>query len=110
LYGGQATRSTKTIGITIGNTVVDTFPTSSGQSSQYEYYLVKPSDNSTRTGVVMATWDTANVVWTEYSTPDLNGTTEAVDFRVVISSGNVQLRALITSGTWTVIVNRRIIF
>jgi hypothetical protein len=58
----------------------------------------------------MATWDNSTTTWTEYSTPDLNGTTEGIDFRVGIVSGNVELVAVVTSGTWTVIVNTRIIF
>jgi len=110
LYGGQATRSTKTIGVTAGITTVDSFPVSSGQSCIFEYYLVQPSDNSTRTGFVMSTWDSSTAVWTDNSTPDLNGSTSDVAFRVGISGGNVQLDVTITSGTWTVIVNRRVIF
>jgi hypothetical protein len=89
---------------------VDSFPTTSGQSCNFEYYLVKPSDNSTRTGFVMSTWDSSTAVWTDNSTPDLNGSTAAVDFRVAISGGNVQLNMVVASGTWTVIINRRVIF
>jgi hypothetical protein len=66
--------------------------------------------NSTRTGVVMATWDSSNATYTEYTTPDLNGSTEGIDFRVAVVSGNVQLNANVTSGTWTVIINTRVIF
>jgi hypothetical protein len=58
----------------------------------------------------MATWDSSTTTWTEYSTPDLNGTTEGIDFRVSIVSSNVELVAVVTSGTWTVIINTRIIF
>jgi len=108
LYGAQRTRTTKTLGVS-STTVVESFAVASGQSCQFEYYVVNGS-NATRTGVVMATWDSSTTTWTEYSTPDLNGTTEGIDFRVGINSPNVELTATVTSGTWTVIVNTRIIF
>jgi hypothetical protein len=63
-----------------------------------------------RAGVVMAVWDNSNTTFTDYSTPDLNGTTLPFVWDVDVNSGLVRLRAVISSGTWTINVGTRVIF
>jgi len=63
-----------------------------------------------RAGVVMAVWDNAGATFTDYSTPDLNGTTSPFVWYVDVSSGLVRLQSVISSGTWTINVGTRVIF
>ena len=86
-----------------------TFPTTTGNSAHFEYNVINGS-NSTRSGVVMAVWDSSLATFTDTSTPDLNGSTEGIEFNVDVSGGDVRLRAIVTSGTWSVNVGLRIIF
>ena len=63
-----------------------------------------------RAGTVMAVWDTSGASFTDFSTTDLNGSTTGISFSVDVNSGNVRLRAVITTGTWSIKVGSRIIF
>jgi hypothetical protein len=63
-----------------------------------------------RAGVVMSVWDATSATFTDNSTPDLNGSTEAISFTVTNDGTNVLLNAVVTSGTWEVKVGTRIIF
>ena len=63
-----------------------------------------------RAGVVMAVWDTTNATFTDYSTPDLNGTTFPFVWGVDVNSGLVRLNAIISSGTWIINVGTKVIF
>jgi len=56
----------------------------------------------------MATWEGANVVYTDYSSADL-GDTFPISFTVDISGANVQLNAIVASGSWTVQTGVRLI-
>jgi len=63
-----------------------------------------------RAGVVMAVWDNSSATFTDFSTPDLNGTTSPFLWDVDVSSGLVRLQSVISSGTWTINVGTRVIF
>ena len=61
-------------------------------------------------GQVFSTWDGSSAVFTDVSSPDLNGVTSAFEWKVNVTSGNVELVALISVGTWDILVATRIIF
>lgn len=88
------------------DTVVSSVAIASYNGAFFDYY-VKNGSNM-RIGTVMATWDGSNVVYTDYSSADL-GNTNGIEFTVTLSSPNVQLNAIITSGTWTVQTGIRLI-
>jgi hypothetical protein len=91
-----------------GTSTISTIPVSSGNSAVYDYYV---SDGTNRrAGTVIAVWDGTLSVFTEYSTPDLNGSTTGISFSTTISGGNILLQVVVTAGTWTVKVGSRVIF
>jgi hypothetical protein len=82
---------------------------SSGNSAVFEYYV--SNGTARRAGSVLSVWDNSgNSESTDYSTPDLGGSTTGISFVTVISTGNLVLRAVVTSGTWTINVGARVIF
>ena len=107
-YGGQRIQTVYVTGVSSDSNII-TFPTTTGNSAHFEYNVINGS-NSTRSGVVMAVWDSSLATFTDTSTPDLNGSTEGIEFNVDVSGGDVRLRAIVTSGTWSVNVGLRIIF
>jgi hypothetical protein len=92
-----------------GTSTISTIPITSGNSAVYDYY-VSDSTNSRRAGTVIAVWDVSGSTFTEYSTPDLNGSTTGISFSTTISGGNILLQVVVTTGTWTVKVGTRVIF
>jgi hypothetical protein len=58
----------------------------------------------------MAGWNCTGTTYTDYSTNDLNGSTEGIGFEVDANSNNIRLKAIVTNGTWTIKVATRIIF
>jgi hypothetical protein len=100
--------SSDSISTTAATQTVSSIPVSSGNSAIYDYYV---SDGTNRrAGTVIAVWDGTLSVFTEYSTPDLNGSTTGISFSTTISGGNILLQVNVTSGTWTVKVGSRVIF
>jgi hypothetical protein len=93
--------TSQSTGLTTGTTSIVSFTASAGNGAYFDYHLSGAS-NERRTGTVMATWDGTNVAFTETSTPDLNGSTTGIEFDVAIIGGNVTLRSVVTSGTWSV--------
>jgi hypothetical protein len=61
-------------------------------------------------GQVYATWDNSGAAWTDVSSPDLNGSTANLSWKVQVSGGNVELIAAIVGGTWDILVATRIVF
>jgi hypothetical protein len=57
----------------------------------------------------MCVWNGSTVSYTDNSTTDLGNSTAGIEFLVDINTGNVRLRAVITTGTWTVKVGTRIL-
>ena len=58
----------------------------------------------------MTAWDEVSTVFTEYSTPDIGGSTLGISFTTSTDGTNVYLNAVVTTGTWTVKVGSRIMF
>ena len=61
-------------------------------------------------GQVYSTWDTLSATFTDVSSPDLNGSTAGLVWKVGVAGGSVNLEAQISSGTWDILVATRIIF
>jgi hypothetical protein len=108
IYGTQYIR-TASISSVSGTVTIDEIPTNSGQTAQFDYVIVDGSGNA-RAGTVIAVWDNSTATYTDTSTTDLNGSTLGFEFIVDVSGGNARLRAVVTSGTWTVKVGTRVIF
>ena len=61
-------------------------------------------------GQVFATWDSSSAVFTDISSPDLNGDTYGLRWVVAVAGTNVELIAQIGDGTWDILVSTRIVF
>jgi hypothetical protein len=110
LYGGQRTQTVDYATVSPGTTVIESFPSSTGSSCHFEYVVIEHNLGYRRSGVVMGVWDDSFAEFTEYSTPDLGGSTLGIEFRVVVVGADVQLQASVSVGDWDVKVNTRIIF
>lgn len=84
--------------IDVGTEVVDSFSDTLTDSVVW-YYRVKEGSNF-RAGKIRAVWDesTNTINFTEVSTQDI-GDTSALTFAVVINSDNVELQAILASGS-----------
>jgi hypothetical protein len=79
----------------------------------YFDYCVVNSLGYKRLGTVMAAWDDLGVVWTDTSTPDLNGSTSDLSFIVDINGTNVELTSVVTfvaGVSWTIRLSVRVIY
>jgi hypothetical protein len=72
-----------------------------GDSMKIEYRIVSTLGYK-RCGTLMIIWDSSGSQFTDYSTEDLNGSTEGFSFTTSISGSNLLVTALITSGTWDI--------
>ena len=108
LNGPIVLNTSSTSGLTTGTTSIVSFTASAGNGAYFDYHLSGAS-NQRRTGTIMSTWNGSNVAFTDTSTPDLNGSTRAIEFNVAIITGNVTLQSVVTSGTWAVDTGIRII-
>jgi hypothetical protein len=83
------------------DTTVDEFDISDAYAARWDYII---NGTAQRAGTVIGTWteDGSNVDWTDTSTPDINGNTDGVEFNVAITGSNVQLIAIVTTGTWNI--------
>ena len=108
LNGPIVLNTSTTSGLTTGTTSIVSFTASAGNGAYFDYHLSGAS-NQRRTGTIMSTWNGSDVAFTDTSTPDLNGSTRAIEFNVAIITGNVTLRSVVTSGTWSVDTGIRII-
>jgi hypothetical protein len=85
-----------------------TIPIASGNSGFFDYYV---SDGTNlRAGTVVSVWDSTQTQYTDYSTVDLGSSTLGISLITIKSGSDTTLKALVTSGTWTVKVGSRIIF
>ena len=109
-FGFSRTFSSLTSGQT---TTFDAFsiPDTAGQAGFFEYFVRNTVSSGSRAGNVSAVWDSGinTVEYNETSTADMGGSTIALSFSTLIISGNLTLRANITSGTWNVSVGARIV-
>ena len=96
--------------VTLSSTdAADSFSSILGDSSVWQYNVKNGSN--LRAGTVVAVWDNAtnSIEFTEMSTSDL-GDASPITFEVEYNSaGDIELIANITSGTWTIKTNRKII-
>jgi hypothetical protein len=61
-------------------------------------------------GQIYATWDNSGAAFTDVSSPDLNGSTANLIWKVQVTGGSVELVASIGGGSWDILVATRIIF
>jgi hypothetical protein len=63
-------------------------------------------------GQVYTTWNNSNAVYTDVSSPDLNGSTSNFVWKVQVNggTGDVELVAVISGDTWDILVSTRIVF
>jgi hypothetical protein len=109
LTGSYDKVNTKSVPNISTTTTIDTFGTDFGCSAIFEYCITNNSGYK-RMGQVFSTWDNASAVFTDISSPDLNGLTTGLIWKVTVTSGSVELIANIGSGTWDILVATRIIF
>jgi hypothetical protein len=92
-----------------GDVNLITVSQSSGNSAFFDYYV--SNEATERAGTVIAVWNGGRVTFTDYSSPDTNGSTAGITFNVTVGSGNAVLAASVTTGgPWTVKVGSRVIF
>jgi hypothetical protein len=89
-------------------TTLITIVAASGVSANFSYYVSDGTNK--RAGTVMSVWDGSTTEYTDYSTPDIGGSTTGISFRTTVSGSNILFQAFVTSGTWTVKVGSRIVF
>jgi hypothetical protein len=109
LYGVKFQESVSGQSITSGTTVIETVPTISGCSANFNY-CVRDTNGYARAGTVKAIWDSSTAGYADYSTTDINGPTTGISFTVDVNGGNVRLKSVVTSGTWTIKVSTEITF
>lgn len=87
--------------------VVDSFPVSSAKGARWDYVVTESAGNQ-RSGYVYGTWseDGLNIDYFDHSTDDLIGPTLPISFEVGFDGVNIQLIAVITSGTWSIQLTR----
>jgi hypothetical protein len=100
--------SSYTGGSISSNTSLITISSASGNSAVFDYFVSDGTNK--RAGTVMTAWDGVSTVFTEYSTPDIGGSTLGISFTTSTDGTNVYLNAVVTTGTWTVKVGSRIMF
>jgi hypothetical protein len=54
-----------------------------------------------RAGTIISVWTSTTAQFTDISTADI-GSTSPITFLISMSSPNIQLSAVITSGTWVI--------
>jgi hypothetical protein len=90
------------------STALITIASASGNSAVFDYFVSDGTNK--RAGTVMTAWDNSLTVYTDYSTPDIGGSTTGISFTTSTDGTNVTLNAVVTTGTWTVKVGSRIMF
>jgi hypothetical protein len=63
-----------------------------------------------RSGQIIAVWDSSSATYTEYSTPDLNGSTAPFRFNVRIAGSKLVVEGNASISTWKAHVGTRIVF
>jgi hypothetical protein len=101
-------------GLTSGTTTLSSVLKTSGKAVFIDYWLMTtiatPSGLCMRTGTVMGVWDGTNILHTDTSTNDLNGSTLDVKFDLQIVGSNVNLNSvIINSLSWDIKVGIRVI-
>jgi hypothetical protein len=91
--------------------VVFSVADTSGVAAVFDYYVINTTTNGYRTGIVMVVWNaTANTAtFTDMSSEDLGSSTAGLIFSAAIISNNIELKAEITTGTWTIKIGARVL-
>jgi hypothetical protein len=97
------------VGLPLGPTIVGTFSSSSGFGCYFDYYVVDTVTNGKRVGTIMAVWDSGVTSFTDYSSPDLIGSTVDFKWKVISTTTEVILEANVGANTWNAKVSVRII-
>jgi len=95
-------------GVSGGTATIITIPKDSGKAAFFDYWI---SDGTNmRCGTVMSVWDSSgNTKFTDTSSGDLNGSTEALVFNVDILGNDVRLLAIPNSGVWEIKISVRVL-
>jgi hypothetical protein len=109
IYGTEYQQSVVSTGVTSGTTAIVTIPTSSGCSADFNY-CVTESEGAKRAGTVKSVWNSSTAGYTDVSTTDISGSTSNIGFTVTVSGSDVNLNAVVSGGTWSVLVASKIIF
>ncbi len=89
------------------NFTVDSFLVSAAKAVKWEYFIIDASNNQ-RTSSVIAQWtgDGLTIKFADTFGPEDVGTITGLTWDVQFSGGNINLVAVITSGTWTIVGTR----
>lgn len=85
-------------------TVVDSFAFADGNSARWDFF-VEEDGGAMRAGSLIGIWSTDGSTWDvsgELATPDLDSSTDGIEFEIQIVGSDVQFVANVTSGTWLV--------
>jgi len=88
-------------------TVVDSFPITSAKAARWDYHVINTA-NAQRAASVIGHWtpDGALTDLVDSGADDLVGDTSGLEFNIVYTPTNIQLVAVITSGTWSITGSR----
>lgn len=107
LPGGTTFQNTN---VNSPSTLVDTFDAS---LSTFAFYIVSVMGTNggegSRTSIISATWNGANIDFNETRTADAGGTTSPITFKVEMAAGQIQLNAYTSTDGW-VVKGLRILF
>lgn len=86
---------------------VDTFDITDAKGARWDYVVVE-SDGAQRVSSITGHWlpDGTNAALNDNGAPDLGSSTDGIEFDIQIVGVTVQLVAVVTSGSWTVIGTR----
>lgn len=103
------TRTSKIDGIVGGTTLLATMPISLGYGAIVDYVVLSTSNIPLKTGTIQIVFSTATTKNSNGGTEDNGSTTEYITFTTVISGTDCLLRALVTSGTYNIVLSIRIL-
>jgi hypothetical protein len=90
------------------DTVIMSVGVTASEAAYFDYVVYNNgSPSARRAGTVIAVWDSTGATCTDFSTPDLNNSTNSLEFNVQNTGSQVNLIAQIVSGTWTVKIGAR---
>ena len=105
--GGATQAYAENLDVDPGLETIDSFDATLGVSAQWVVSIRQGTTNA-RTSTINAVWLNGTVEFSEYSTNDIGNTTEVV-MDVVLSGGNVILRADVDTDDWIIKAHRIIL-
>lgn len=103
MYSASAT------GISTSPYTIYVLDKTTGTAAYFDYRITNTTNSGWRAGTVMVVWDGTNVEFTDTSTNDITATTSGLSWSASINGSNLQLSAIITSGTWNIKIGARVI-